>query len=150
MSEADALFRVLTAAPPRSREIVVTHAIDGVPLDALATRFGLELPALRRLVARSLHALHAPRGPQLSDADEQVLADALERDATLEALRRNKTEVRAKLNAAAEAWAASPDRARDERVRYVLIAVVIALSAWFYWRENHQPPRFEPRPGATP
>lgn len=154
MADVDALFRTLKTAPPRAAEIVTLVALDGVSLSELAARFGIDEVQARRLVARSIHALEAPRGPQLSDDGELALADALFAPAapgstgraTLDALRAHRAALRERLDQAARAWQESPDRRRDEWVRYVLIALVIALSAYFYVREKHQPPRLEPRP----
>lgn len=75
--------------------------------------------------------------PASADA---LIARALE-DAELtgqnDALHDHRVELLLKLDAAAKAWAASPDRVRDERLRQLAIVIVIALTAFFYWQQSH-------------
>ena len=50
-----------------------------------------------------------------------------------------------RLDQSAAAFAASPDRMRDEWLRRIAIVVVLALTAFFYWREQTQAASRRPR-----
>lgn len=127
MATVDALFRSLSTAPARSVQIVRRAVLEGMPLTELAQRYGISEAAAHELVERSL-------------ADAGL---AGQRDA----LAAHRDVLRSKLDEAADAWAKSPDRVRDERLRQLAIVVVLALTAFFYWREANKPlPPSRPRP----
>lgn len=131
MSQADALFRTLSDAPPRSLQIVRRAFLEGLSTEQLASLYGITPEATLVLVDRAL----ADTG--LSES----------RTALVE----HRTELIRRLDAAAIEWAKSPDRQRDERLRQLAIVVVLALTAFFYWREANKPlPPPHPRPVARP
>jgi hypothetical protein len=152
MSEVDALFRLLQAAPPRSAEIVKRVTLRGLTLDAVAAQFSLTPELGKRLVLRALLDVESGGTLRVPDADEPALAEAVLSDTVTPTdplatrlhglrtrLRDHAPALEKKLEAAAEAFEKSPDRARDEWLRRLAIVVVLALSAYFYWREQNKP-----------
>jgi hypothetical protein len=161
MSEVDALFRLLTAAPPRSAQIVKRYALKGESLESIGAAFSVGHPEAKRLVLRAL--LDVPSGgtARLNDADEPALVGRVfhevhgphELSQLVKRLRTNAAELEQRLQRAAEEFERSPDRGRDEWLRRLAIAVVIGLTAFFYLREQNKPrpppekrPVFVPRP----
>ncbi len=127
MAQLDALFRTLVDAPPRSLQIVRRALLEGLSTEHLASLYGITPEATLVLVDRAL-----------ADAG---LAES--RSALVE----NRAELLKRLDTAAVEWAKSPDRQRDERLRQLAIVVVLALTAFFYWREANKPlPPPHPRP----
>lgn len=159
MSEVDALFRLLTAAPPRSAQIVKRFALKGESLEALGTAFAVELPEAKVLVLRALLDVQSGGTARVSDADEPALVAAVFDDPAsshelaqlVSKLRSNAGPLDEKLARAADDFERSPDRGRDEWLRRLAIALVIGLSAYFYWREQNKPrPPPEKRPIVAP
>jgi hypothetical protein len=114
---ADALFQALTAAHPRSVQIIRRAFLEDLPREKFEQLYGITPAAADALIARALE-------------DAKVTGQN-------DALRDHRVELLLKLDAAAKAWAASPDRLRDERLRQLAIIVVIALTAFFYWQQSH-------------
>lgn len=163
MSEVDALVRKLTAAPPRSAEIVKRYALRDVSPAALGPLFEVEEPQARRLLLRALLDVSSGGTLAVSDADEATLLPqvldaapvvtplAQELVVLVAKLRANSDEVTEALRKAAEAFEASPDRVRDEWLRRAAIVLVLALTAFFYWRDQNKPrPPPEKRPTVAP
>ena len=161
MSEASALHRLLAQAPPRSAEVVKRVTLDGLDLAALAGLFGVDEERARVLVFRAFLDVHSGGAAAVPDAEEArelraffageagpVATPLLTLRAQLEA---NRDALRARLEAAAKEWEASPAREREEWLRRLAIVLVLALSAFFYWREQHKPrPPPERRPTVVP
>lgn len=163
MSEVDALFRLLTAAPPRSAELVKRVALAQQPFTELTALYGVDLPRLERLVFRSFldvlsgGTARVPderepaevkamlgQGPGAEGADVRRLWDQLSD---------HRAALQDQLARAAAAFEASPDRARDEWLRRLAIIVVLALTAFFYVKEKnkpHPPPQKRPTTTAPP
>ena len=114
---SDALFTALSSAHPRSVQIIRRALLEDLPREKFEQLYGITPPAADALIARALE-----------DAELTGQHDAL---------REHRVELLLKLDAAAKAWAASPDRARDERLRQLAIIVVLALTAFFYWQQSH-------------
>jgi hypothetical protein len=161
MSEVDALFRTLVSAPPRTAAIVRRVALEQAPLPRVAELFGVDEARARVLVFRATIEVMTGRPCVVPDAQEAAEVDALwggpparegtQAKAFLERLGRNAAELTARLQQAQADFEASPDRKRDELVRYALIALVLALTAFFYWQETHKPlPPPQKRPLSTP
>jgi|APLak6261675434_1056106.scaffolds.fasta_scaffold01440_4 hypothetical protein len=151
MSEVDALFELLSHAPPRERALVQRVAFEGLSLEAVAQLYDVDLPRAKVLVFRALQTV-AGRAP-LSDEAEAAVIDRPESEAAalLARLKTHRVELQARLEKAAVAFAQSPDRVRDEWVRRLAIVVVLALTAFFYWREQNKPrPPPEKRPTVQP
>ncbi|MEW5742020.1 MAG: hypothetical protein AB1938_24105 [Myxococcota bacterium] len=62
----------------------------------------------------------------------------------LRALAAHRDAVRQRIAAAEEAAARSPARARETWLRRLAIVAILALSAWFYWKEQQRPPKPPP------
>lgn len=151
MSEVNALFRLLTAAPPRSAEIVKRYTLGKQPLEALATLYAVTPENAQRVVLRALVDVESSGSERIKDTDEPGIAAAVllgtpSTDALVVRLRSlidrlnaNAEPLRAELTRAAEEFEKSPDRARDDWLRRLAIIVVLALTAYFYWRENNKP-----------
>ena len=148
MSQVDALFRLLTEAPPRSAEIVRRVALDGLALEQVAQLFNVGLPEAEVLVFRALVDVRSGGSERVRDGAER---DGVRERELLELLKAHRAPLQARLAEAAQAYAASPDRNRDEWLRRLAIVVVLALTAFFYWREQHKPrPPPEKRPTVQP
>jgi hypothetical protein len=146
MSDVDDLFTLLSDAPPRSLEIVKRFALEGMTLEQLAALYDVGVPEARVLVFRALLDVESGGTKRVRDADEGELASPF-----VEKLRGNREALLLRLREAAVAFANSPDRTRDEWVRRLAIVVVLALTAFFYWRENSKPrPPPEKRPILAP
>jgi hypothetical protein len=171
MLEEAALHEVLLRTPPRSAEVLSRVALDGWTVSTLAERYGIELASARRLLLRAARdfdaAAHHARtpAPPLADDVEQALADALAASLdgqapseavrpladALAALARHRDEVKRRLSEAELVAASSPARRRERWLNRLAIAALLALSAWLYWREQHQPPPAPPpRPALPP
>lgn len=163
MSEVDALLRTLLAAPPRSASLVKQVALARRPLSSVAERFGVDEARAKVLVLRATIEVMTGRPCTVPDEREPLEVEALwgegaagaregaEAKAFLARLGRNAEELTAALAKAEAAFEASPDRRRDELVRYALIVLVLVLTAFFYWREQNKPrPPPQKRPILAP
>jgi hypothetical protein len=158
MSEVDALFRLLSDAPPRSAQIVKRYALAGASLETLARSFAISPAKVGTLVARALMDVESGGSLKVADAEEVAVVAALfsEEPARhplagrlhqlVRRLQASAEPLRQRLDEEARAFEESPDRARDEWLRRLAIAVIIALAAYFYWREASKPPKWERRP----
>lgn len=158
MSELDSLLRLLDDAPPRSAQVVRRYAIEGKSLEQLAGLYQVDLERAKVLVFRAFLDVQSGGTARLSDADEVPRIAAFFDSAASSDLRALKERftahaaaVQQRIDQATEAFEQSPDRQRDEWFRRVAIVVVIALSAYFYWRESTKPrPPNEKRPLLVP
>lgn len=161
MADVDALFRLLNDAPPRAAEIVKRVALRGLPLAELGALYGVDEARAEVLLFRALLDVRSGGTARVSDAREPAELAAMragpagagegsQARALLDRLTAHRVELTARLQHEAEAFARSPDRVRDERLRWVAIVVVLALTAYFYWREQHQPTVLLPRPTSAP
>lgn len=164
MASAPHLLASLARMPPRSAEVVKAVTLLGLDRAGIAARYGITAEAADVLVLRSARDLVAAirdttAAPQSDDVERREAADlakaladrsphplatplfeiANDRDFVVEGL--------ARAQAAAEQ---SPQHARELWIRRVLIAVLLALSAYFLWRDQTKPrPPPQPRPGST-
>ena len=113
----DALFSALIAAPPRTVQVIRRAILEDLPREKFEQLYGVTPASADALIAR---ALEDAKLPGQNDA-----------------LHDHRVELLLKLDAAAKAWAASPDRVRDDRLRQLAIVIVIALTAFFYWQQSH-------------
>jgi hypothetical protein len=157
MSEVDALFRLLQAAPPRAAEIAKRLGLQGTSLEQLGALFGVDLPRARILAFRALTDVQSGGTVRVPDAEEAALVErtfgegGTPQHQLLLQLQRNREALEQRLQRAAAEFEQSPDRKREELFRYLAIALVIALSAFFYWKEQQKPKtRWEKRPITTP
>ncbi|MFO0593959.1 MAG: hypothetical protein U0228_01610 [Myxococcaceae bacterium] len=159
MSELDTLLRLLDGAPPRSAQLVRRDAVEGKSLEELARLYQVDLAQLKVLLFRAWLDVQSGGTARVADADEPAqiagLLDPAAPPSDLRALRERFTlhapEVQKAIDAAVDAFEKSPDRKTDEWVRRAAIVIVIALSAYFYWREATKPrPPNEKRPLLVP
>jgi hypothetical protein len=158
MSEVDALFRLLTDAPPRSAEIVKRVALHGLDLETVAKLYGVDVPHAQILVFRALLDVSSGGKARVPDSREPSEVSAMiaatpgggegaQARKLWDQLSQHRDELKAKLEKAAAEYAASPDRDRDEWLRRAAIVLVLALTAFFYWREKTKPlPLHQKRP----
>ena len=160
MSEVDALFRLLTDAPPRSAEVVKRVALAEMDFPQLATLYGIDVPRAQILVFRSLLDVVSGGSLRVPDTREQVEVEAMVNGSSSaegaqarklwDRLAENRQALEEKLKQSAAEFAASPGRGRDEWLRRAAILLVLALTAFFYWQEQTRPrPPLQKRPIVT-
>lgn len=162
MSEVDALFRLLTAAPPRSADVVKRVALQGMGWPELATLYGVTVPQVQLLVFRAFLDVGSGGSARVPDerepAEVEVMLSAApgsgegaQARKLWDRLTQSRDALKVKLDRAAAEHAASPDRDRDEWLRRIAIVMVLALTAYFWWREEHKPrPPPQKRPITAP
>ncbi|QAT84173.1 hypothetical protein EJ065_2601 [Corallococcus coralloides] len=159
----EALSEALRALEPRTAAVLVRRLVERRPQAECATWYGISSDAFSVLLLRSAVALahqlgqpaRPPESPEEATAWERMLAMAVEKDtapvpvplAPVAWLCRRVhalgPDVEAALDKAAQADADSPGRAREEWLRRLAVAALLALTAWLYWS---RPPEPEPRP----
>ncbi len=121
--------------------------------DAFAAHYGVPLDAANRLLFRAAREFFAaftrqPPPPLLADDEERrlapVFAQALDDQVPSEAfhelvvslrgLQSHARELAQQLRDAEKAEVDSPAYARETWLRRAAIVVILALSAWFYWK----------------
>ncbi len=162
MATAAELTQALRTIAPRPALVLTYRCLGAHPAADCATHYGIGVEAFDLLLLRSAAPLVERFGvdPKLPDAIEQEQAYATRLRQALEGggshpfapvlleLTAQKDEVRAQLDAAEAAWQRSPAAARETWLRRIAILVVIALSAYFYWREQEaKKPHLEDRQG---
>lgn len=157
------LLSALERMPPRSAEVVKALALGGLDRAGMAERYGispeaadvLTWRAARDLVAAIKNTREPPLPHEVELREAKALADALSSRSPhplatpLLEIVAEREEVRAALAKAAAEAERSPARARETWLRRLAIAVLLALTAYFFWREQTKPlPPPEPRPTA--
>lgn len=159
----EALSEALRALEPRTAAVLIRRLVERRSQEECAAWYGISSNAFSVLLLRSAVALahqlgqpaRSPESAEEATAWERMLAVAVEKDtapvpvplAPVAWLCRRAhalgPEVEAALDQAARADAASPGRAREEWLRRLAVAALLALTAWLYWS---RPPEPEPRP----
>ncbi|RYZ37483.1 MAG: hypothetical protein EOO71_27845 [Myxococcaceae bacterium] len=159
----EALGAALRQLEPRVAAVLLRRLVERRPLEECASWYGISTDAFSVLLLRSAVALarhagqpaRAPDGAEEAAAWERMLAAAVERDTApvpvalapvAQVCRRVHElgpEMESALAQAAQVEADSPGRAREEWLRRLAVAALLALTAWLYWS---RPPEPEPRP----
>jgi hypothetical protein len=161
----------LRAMEPRPTAVLLRRLVEGRTLEGCAEFYGVSTQAFSVLLLRASVALaghvgmpvREPAGEDEEAAWARMLTEALAReDAKLptalvpvaEVCRRLRAmgpAVAAGMDAAASADAASPQRRREDWLRRLAVAALLALTAYLYMSREEEPPR-RPRPPipATP
>jgi hypothetical protein len=162
-----ALIAALRALEPRPSALLIRRLVEGRPLEACAAFYGVPVEAFSVLLLRAGLALAREVGlPAREPASEEeeaawarMLAEALAREdarfptslaPVAEVCRRLRAvgaEVAAGLESAARDDAASPHRRREDWLRRLAVAALLALTAYLYLSRPEEPPR---RPPARP
>ncbi|WP_223755091.1 hypothetical protein [Myxococcus sp. RHSTA-1-4] len=160
-----ALTAALRAMEPRPSAMLLHRLVEGRPLEACAAFYGVSVEAFSVLLLRAGVALarevglpaREPAGEDEESAWARMLSEALAReDARFPAalvpvvepcrrLREVGAEVAAGMEAAAREDAASPHRRREDWLRRLAVAALLALTAYLYLSRPEEPPR-RPRP----
>lgn len=160
---AAALLRAFEAMPPRAAQIIQRVAFDGLEVRALASLYGVSERAAAVLLLRATRELDAAlqdRAAVAAPHERELEAlptflDAWGRRAPVgpaaslvaSAARRDELDA-ARAAAAAEAER-SPRRRRETWLRWLTVALIVALSVFLSWRELTQRP-VEPPDVARP
>ncbi len=142
MTEANALFRLLNEAPPRSAEIVKKVTLTDISVERLGELYGLDLPRTKILFFRALLDVLSTGSIRLDDKTETAslaspLTGELLRVSQLqERLVFQREELKQMYANSAVQFENSPERVKEEWLRRVAIVLVLALTAFFYWRQN--------------
>ncbi|MGE6762809.1 hypothetical protein ACQKGO_32665 [Corallococcus interemptor] len=159
----EALSQALRVLEPRTAAVLIRRLVERRTQEECAAWYGISSNAFSTLMLRAAVALarqlgqpaRPPESPEEATAWERMLAMAVEKDtapvpvplAPVASLCRRMhaqgPEVEAALDQAARADADSPGRAREEWLRRLAVAALLALTAWLYWS---RPPDPEPRP----
>lgn len=156
--DADTSYRALTQLHPRHAQVLVARFVaqtpggDGRAFADFATFYGVPDASAKVLLWRAVREFEAalrgdPVGPPLGFDDEvreaEALHAALERAgdagttvAALRALTTHAPVLRQRIRDAERAEVESPAYARETWLRRLAIVVVLALSAWFYWKAD--------------
>lgn len=160
MSEVDALFRMLDAAPPRSAEIVKRVALAQMGWAQFASLYGVDEARAKVIVFRAFVDVMSGGSVRFSDEQEPFEVEAMLSASVAKlhpaggaAVRQlwdryaeHRVELQKRLEQQAADFAASPDRVKEERWRYIAIVLIIALASYFYWREKQRQPESRPAP----
>lgn len=162
-----ALSEALRHLEPRPAAVLSRRLLEERSLDACAAFYGVSREAFSVLLLRAAQsltrALGLPaRAPVSADEEAtwaRMLAETLEGGtapvaaalvSTVEVcqrLRAMRAEVQAALDAAEREEEASPRRRREEWVRRIVVAVLLALTAYLYWSRPAEPPARPVYPG---
>jgi hypothetical protein len=149
----------LMALSPRSRQILMQRAVDGRSREECAARYAIPpetfdvhlLRALQEFIGRSPSPepiqVERTQGRELSEAIESGSAPTGELAGLAEAFATLSTQSPAivqEFERAERAAEASGKRKRQDLLRWAFIALILALTAYFYFRPKHEP-RLEPR-----
>lgn len=157
---------------PRPAAMLILRLVEGRSREACATHYGIPAQAfsvllLRAAIALALHQGAPARAPASEDEEAawaRMLTDALERqDAkfpaalapvveTCRALQSQAAQVATGLEAAEREARASPQRRREEWLRRLAVAALLAMTAWLYLSKPGGPsePRQRPPVHTTP
>jgi hypothetical protein len=155
-----ALCEALRTLEPRPAAVLSRRLLEDRSLDACATFYGVSREAFSLLLLRAAQSLALATGlparPPTSEAEEatwaRMLAETLEGGTApvsaalvsavdvCRRLRTQRTEVRAALEAAEREEADSPRRRREEWLRRLVVAALLALTAYLYWTRPAEPP----------
>lgn len=147
------LASALRKLEPRLRQVLTWRFVQDVPEERCASLLGIPEQALRIHLVRALRALDAElsfRPPELtSDEEEARLSGLLGKEGTeltdgttrrlaalSAALRSQGAAILREQKAAELAAEQSPARAREDLLRRLAIVALIALAAFFYWRNE--------------
>ncbi|MBE4753072.1 hypothetical protein G4177_33475 [Corallococcus sp. ZKHCc1 1396] len=159
----EALGTALRGLEPRMAAVLIRRLVERRSLAECATWYGISTEAFSVLLLRAGVALarraappaREPEGAEEAAAWERMLAAALEKDSApvpvalapvaqvCRRLQELGPQMETALEQAARADADSPGRAREEWLRRLAVAALLALTAWLYWT---RPPDPEPRP----
>jgi hypothetical protein len=155
---------------PRAAAVLSRRLLEERSLDACAAFYGVSREAFSVLLLRAARSLTRAAGlpsrPPASEEEEttwaRMLAGALEGGAapvaaalvpTVELCRRLRAlraQVREALEAAEREEAHSPRRHREEWLRRLVVAALLALTAYLYWTRPEEPPARPVYPGKLP
>jgi hypothetical protein len=159
VTPATQLAQRLFRTPPREARVVYERVVAGKTRAEAAAYWGVSREAGDVMLWRAAQAFQtgsiAPAAPfGLEATSARALADALEGSPAapeIAALNALLQEVLAQKAAVDAAWRelqraaeASPGRRAETWARRAAIVAIVALTAYFYWREKNKPP--EPRP----
>lgn len=160
-----ALGAALRTLPPRPAALLRRRWVQGEPLEACASFYGVTPEALSIHVLRESLALTAavggstrpPANPDEEEAWARQLSAAPEREtapvspalldtvALCRRLRATGPEVEAALIAAERLLEDSPHRKREDLIRRIAVGLLLALAAYFYFTRPPEPASPPPR-----
>ena len=154
------LARALRALPPRQAALLRRVLLDGQAVDTCARLYGSTPAALAVHLLRACLALEAELGATpapVPEAEEPALALRLVRALEAEGsapgvtgarqLRQRAAAVRAELAGAEEQELRSPQHRRNEWLRRLAVALLLALTAWYTLHRPPEPPARVAEPG---
>ena len=155
--DPDSAFRALTLVHPRSAQVLVAHFVaqtptgDGRSFAEFATFYGVPEASAKVLLWRAARDFEAATRGDSAQAllafeqevrEAEALHQALQASTptalvtALRSLTSNAPVLRQRLRDAERAEVESPAYARETWLRRIAIVIVLALSAWFYWKDE--------------
>ncbi|WP_217917972.1 hypothetical protein, partial [Myxococcus sp. AM009] len=151
---------------PRPAAMLSLRLVEGRSREACAAHYGIPAQAfsvllLRAAIALALHRGAPAREPASEDEEAawaRMLSDALEREdarfpaalapvvETCRALQTLASQVATGLEAAEREARASPQRRREEWLRRLAVALLLAMTAWLYLSKPEGPSAPRQRP----
>lgn len=125
------LHAALAKVHARSAAILSHRLLDDRTREQCAALYGLGLEQWDLLFLRAAAAFHAALG-------KEAPTDALTLTPELRALAEHRDEVKRLIQKAHHDYQASPAFTFETWARRVAIVVIIALTAYFYWREEQR------------
>lgn len=155
-----ALCAALRGLEPRPAALLSRRLLEDLDTDACAAFYGVSREAFSVLLLRAALSLTKAAGlttrPPMDEHEEtlwaRMLTESLDAPTppglaalgpTVEVCRRlraSRTEVRAALEAAEREEEDSPRHRREEWIRRILVAVLLAVTAYLYWTRPTEPP----------
>src|SRR5262249_33277367 len=137
------LQAALARTPARSAQLLSHRLLEAKSREDCAALYGLPLEAWDILFLRATRDFEralGSRAPHSDDANEAAQAAQLSRALTPELieLSDHRDELRRLIEKAQADWESSPGHTLEIWARRIAIIVIIALTAYFYWREEQQ------------
>jgi hypothetical protein len=134
------LQAALAKTPARSAQVLSHRLLEAKSREACAALYGLPLEAWDVLFLRATQDFERALGRSVATGDESAAARRLSDSLTpeLRELEAHREELKRLIDKAHADYEASPSHTLEVWARRIAIIVIVALTAWFYWREERQ------------
>ncbi len=149
------LQQALAKTPARSAQVLAHRLLEAHTREECAALYGLSVDQWDVLFLRAARDFERALGreaPPAADEPQEAARLAQELSPPLLALSTHRDETRRLMDKAHADYEASPSHAVEVWARRIAIVVIIALTAYFYWREEQRKHevRWEPQRAFDP